>query len=387
MLNRTTTALAAAALAWMSGPVCAQQAAPTVVPGPAAVPATLAPAACGDCLSGCGSDRSGGFYGSVGVLFLKSTADTNPAYSRFNRVVDADNGIILSRFTPMTNFDNGVEIAPRLELGWGNGEGAGIRGRFFWYHSADQIQTTDAVDAPFGSTGIVNLSGIFTASPLGVQIASVGTELDPTALVFENRLRLQTWDLEAYWGGKCGCTDLTWSLGVRYLQVSQEYNAFEALITTPPTEDFSPAGFWSQSLRSGHNLQGLGPIIGIEGRRTIADNFRLYALGRAGLLYCEGGQDAFAISNFNPNLGIAPLVQEQHTDRNRLVTTTEVEVGGEYVRQLGGCSELFVRGGLVGQCYFGVGNSSRSVLGGDARESKNNNLGLYGLHMTVGIRY
>jgi hypothetical protein len=395
MLKRSSIALAAVALAWVTGPATAQPPASAPQAAPAPLPAHqyanpvpggyLAAPGCGGCAVDC-CDKGGGFYGSIGVLYLRNGFDNNPAYARFDRTVDVDNGVVLSRFTTMQDFDDSWELAPRLEIGWSNGNGGGVRGRFFHYHTSDEIVTGDAIDPPFGTTGIVLLSGITTATPNGLLFGSAGTELDPSILVFENRLRLQTIDVEGFWSSKCGCTDLTWSLGVRYMQISQEYNAAEAIIALPPTADFSPGSPINQTLRSGHNLNGLGPILGIEGRRAVSENCKLYALGRVGLLYMTGGQDAFYLANFNPEFQIEPVFQEAHVERNRLVTTTEVELGAEYSRELSR-GELFFRGGLVGQCYFGVGNSSRSLLGGEGDESKNNNLGLFGLNLTVGIRY
>jgi hypothetical protein len=310
------------------------------------------------------------------------------AYSQLTSTVA--NAIITNNTTSFVNFDNGIDVAPSLELGWASSSGLGARVRYFSYRSADSVDAIDhfnkdfsRIDPNAGGT----VSRYSTATPLGVLFGSSGTQEDPSQLIFEDHIIIQTWDIEATVNSKCGCLDLTWSAGVRFLHIAQEYNAFEALITLPPSADFPPASPINQSLWSGHNLNGVGPIIGIEGRRAICENLRIYGLGRVGLIFCDGHQDVSEVSNFNPEFALDPITQAAHADRHRIVTTTEVEFGAEYALELSRCSEFYIRGGLVAQTYFGAGNSSRSTIGGVPTEPKNDNLSLYGLHLTLGLRY
>ncbi len=372
MLKRYAKALAAMALAWCSGTAYADQ------PAVAAGSCNPCPTAC------CEAPCCGGVYGSAGILFLRSCANGNPAYSNFLCVYE--NGLPTTHFTTITDFENGVDPGVRFELGWDSGCGYGARIRYFGWRSSNQIFQVDNLNDPgAGADGVV--SRYNTASPLGIGFASVGTIADPSQLVFENRIKIQAWDLEATMNDKCGCLNLTWSAGVRYLQIAQEYNAAEALVFLPPTTAFPPGSAINQTLRSGHNLNGLGPIIGIEGRHTICDNLRIYGSGRAGLIFCEGGQQADYVANFNPEFQLPPFTQSASVERNRIVTTAEVEVGGEYALELSKCTELYIRSGLIGQAYFGVGNSSRSTIGGTPTEAKNDNLTLFGFQVTVGVRY
>jgi hypothetical protein len=377
MFKRYAKTLAAIALAWCTGSAYADQ------------PVQLAGAGCSPCQNACDAcGNGGGVYGSVGVLFLKSCANGNMAYSQLTSTVA--NAIIVNNTTTFTNFDNGIDIAPRLELGWSSGNGLGARIRYFSYRSADEVDAIDHFNKDFNRidpNAGGQVSRFSTATPLGVLFGSSGTAQDPSQLIFEDHIIIQTWDIEGTLSSKCGCLDLTWSAGLRFLHIAQEYNAFEALINLPPSPDFPPASAINQSLWSGHNLNGLGPIIGIEGRRAIGENLRIYGLGRVGLIFCDGHQDVSAVSNFNPEFEIPPITQEGHADRHRIVTTTEVEVGAEYAMELSRCSEFYLRGGLVGQTYFGAGNSSRSTIGGVPTEPKNDNLSLFGLHLTVGLRY
>jgi hypothetical protein len=380
MFKRYAKTLASIAIAWCSGSIYADQ--PVQLAG--------AGSGCSPCMNACDTacGNGGGFYGSAGVLFLKSCSNGNMAYSQLTSTVA--NAIIVNNTTNFVNFDNGIDVAPRFELGWANGNGLGARIRYFSYRSADSVDAIDNFNKDFSridpnAGGVV--SRYSTATPLGVLFGSSGTVQDPSQLIFEDHIIIQTWDLEATLSEKCGCLNLTWSAGVRFLHIAQEYNAFEALITLPPTPDFPPASPLNQSLWSGHNLNGIGPIIGIEGSRPICENLRIYGLGRVGLIFCDGHQEASAVSNFNPDFQIPPNVQEAHVDRHRIVTTTEVEFGAEYALELSRSSEFYIRGGLVAQTYFGAGNSSRSTIGGVPTEPKNDNLSLFGLHLTLGLRY
>jgi len=374
MLKRYSQALAAVALAWFSGAAYAQQ--------PPASTAQAA-AACSTCAPVC-ETSCGGFYGSTGVLFLKACANSNNAYSSFD--CPYHDGMALSHFTTINDFENGIDLGYRTEIGYVNGCGWGARLRYFYFESADSISTIDNLsDRADAGTGIISVKS--TASPLGIQFSSVGNEEDPSTLVFQNRIRVSIWDLEATKSTRCGCLDLTWSAGLRYLQINQDYNADEALNTLPPSTAFPPASTIDQHIRSQHTLNGLGPILGLEGRHTLWDSLRVYGVGRVGFIFCEGHQEAFYLGNFNPQFGIEPATRSASETRNKMVTTTEVEVGLEYGYELSRNSEAYLRVGVVGMVFGGAGNSSRSAIGAPADDIKNDNLSLFGLNVSVGVRY
>lgn len=373
MLKRYSQALAAVALAWLGGAAQAQQPAQPAV----------AAADCGSCATSCCETKCGGFYGSASILFLKSCANGDPAYLSFD--CPYHNGVALAHFSTIFDFDHSYDPAYRSEIGWTNGCGNGVRLRYFTYESATQLNIVDNIpDTPTAGDGVISVK--YTASPLGLLFTSFGDDIDPSNLVFEKRLRISTIDLEATKNTRCGCLDLTWSAGVRYLQINQDYNAYESLQTLPP----STARFdsrVSQTLISNHTLNGIGPIIGLEARHTLWDNLRIYGQGRVGFIFCEGHQQAWLVTNFDPASQLDPFTQNAEADRAKMVTTAEVEVGLEYAHELCSGSEVYVRGGVNGMFFGGAGNSSRSTFGSPPNASSNDNLTLFGFNVTVGLRY
>lgn len=370
MLKRYSHALAAVALAWLSGSAYAQQ------PVQPAVAASGCTTCAPDCQSG------GGFYGSVGVLYLKSTANSNNSYSSFDSpFLD---GVPLASTTTINDFDRRYDFAYRAEFGFSSDCGWGGRLRFFTFTTADSVSVLDN-QQDFAGAGAGVASVKQTASPLGLQFSSFGDNIDPSTLVLETRVRIRTWDLEATRNSRWGCLDLTWSAGVRYLQINQDYNAYENLNAPPSTVDRDPRV--SQTIISNHTLNGIGPILGLEGRHTLWDNLRLYGLGRVGFIFCEGHQQAWSQVVFDPQFGIDPILNNESSTRSTMVTTGEVEVGVEYARELCSGSEVYLRAGLNGMVFGGVGNSSRSAIGAPPDEIKNENLALFGFSLSVGFRY
>lgn len=387
MLKRYTKALAAIALACLGGSVFADE------PAGAIISTTNNNA----CLTGNCCAPQGGFFGSAGILFLKSLGNDNPAFSTLSSTfVDA---LPVSNNTTVTNFDNGVDIGYRVEVGYHNGNGWGARLRYFKWESTDSLNTVDNFDnsdaVQPGVTGAA--TRVDSLRPLGLQFLSFGTATNPTFLNFNNRIRVEIFDLEVTRSGRMGCVDLTASVGLRYLQTYQEYNASETLGAIPATPEFDQFGndvttiFQSQSIRSGHSNNGLGPILGLEGRTTLWDSLRIYGQGRVGFVFGEGHQQAYQQVNFDPArvpFGF-PNPQDTAADArySKLVLTTEVEVGLEYAITLNSGSEVYLRGGLFGMSIGGVGNSSRSTVGAGTGESANDNLTLFGLTANIGFRF
>lgn len=383
MMKRYSQALAAMALAWFSGAVQAQQPATSST----STAAATAAANCSSCAPVC-ETSCGGFYGSAGILFLKACSNSNNAFSSFD--CPYRDGRASSHFTTITDFENGVDPGYRLEAGWTDSCGNGVRLRYFSFESAQSFSIIDNLsDSPTAPNnpgdGIISVKS--TASPLGIQFSSVGTLNDPSQLVFQNRVRVTIWDLEATKNTRCGCLDLTWSAGLRYLQLNQDYNADEALVNLPPSQFFSPGSTIDQHIRSQHTLNGLGPILGLEGRHTLWDALRIYGSGRIGFIFCEGNQEAFYLGNYNPVFNIAPVTRSASETRSKMVTNAEVELGLEYGYELSRNSEAYLRVGLVGMVFSGAGNSSRSAIGAPANEPMDENLSLFGINVSVGVRY
>jgi hypothetical protein len=385
MLKRYAQALAAVALACVGGAAYAgdQPVVPTHVTG--------CSIDCNACNTSCGS-----FYGSAGVLFLKSCGNGNAAYSSFDCVYLDSRPI--SHVTNVTDFDNGIDLGYRFEIGYTGANGLGARLRYFQWNSSDTQSTVDNQDDSLAGDGLTSRKD--SLRPLGLGLLSFGTAINPTALSYGNTIQVRTIDLELTKSGRCGCLDWTGSIGLRYLQTYQSYNVDEALITSPATPEIDQFGFEitraesRQALRSGHTYNGLGPILGLEGRYTLWDSLRVYGLGRVGLIFSEGHQEAHTRVDFDQaildrlgNPSVNPTLASRDSTYAKMITTYDVEVGLEYGFQLCSGSEVYLRGGIVGMHFGGIGNSSRSGIGAGLGESTSDNLTLFGLTATVGFRY
>lgn len=377
MLKRYTKVLAAVALTWLGGSAYADQ--------PAGLAATC-DAGCTSCAPACPAD-CGGFYGSAGIVFLRACGNNNDAFSVFNCTYVGANPH--DHVTSISTFDNGIETGYRFEVGYNAGSGWGARLRYFNFKSTNGITAHDNLADEQIDGGLT--STINTLKPLGLQFLSFGDDVNPTTLQFNNQIHIKIWDLDVTRSVRCGCLDLTGSVGLRYLQIYQEYNAFEALDTVPAVDGVNPARFEeSQFLLSSHSANGFGPTLGLEARQTLWDNLRVYGQGKVGFIFCDGHQQALKQVNYSalypvdlPN----PEVTAATASYNRMITTTEVEVGLEYAHVLGSGSEVYLRAGLVGMVFGGVGNNSRSAVGAGTGQDKEDNLSLFGLNLSVGYRY
>src|SRR5262249_36981437 len=149
----------------------------------------VAAADCNPCATACCDTKCGGVYGSVGILFLKNCANGNTAYTSFD--CPYHDGVPSSHFTSVFEFGNGYDPAYRAEIGWTNGCGLGARFRYFHYESASTISVVDnQPDSAGPGDGIISVKS--TATPLGLVFSSFGNDVDPSLLVFENRLRIST---------------------------------------------------------------------------------------------------------------------------------------------------------------------------------------------------
>ncbi|MFO0814061.1 MAG: Lpg1974 family pore-forming outer membrane protein [Gemmatales bacterium] len=382
MLKRYAQALAAVALACVGGAAYADQ------------PAVSTHVT--SCATDCCNDSCGSFYGSAGVLFLRACGNGNSAYSSFDCMYE--NARPISHITNVTDFDNGIDLGYRFEFGYSGANGWGGRVRYFQFNSADTQSAIDNLDDERAGSGVTSRKD--TLRPLGLGLLSFGTDINPTSVSYSNTIQIRTIDIELTKSGRCGCLDWTGSLGLRYLQTYQTYNYDEALLTSPATREFDVFGFditraeQSQQLRSGHSFNGLGPILGLEGRYTLWDSLRVYGLGRVGFIFSDGHQEAFTRVNFDQAIlderqdpRANPTLASADSRYSKMITTYEVEVGLEYAYQLCSGSELYLRGGVVGMQFSGLGNSSRSAVGASPGESMYDNFSLFGLTATVGFRY
>jgi hypothetical protein len=392
MRKHIANALAAVALAGLGGSASAGDQPVTLVPHGGYAPG------CSPCAAGCATVERGGFYGSVGILYLKQTgtrdlAWTSSTFSEIDRVT----GETVVIGTGKEEFDHDYDWSGRLDIGWKSGSGLGVRARYFWYHNSETLSTLDATgiqtDAAFPGVAFNQITGdvIETAAPLGVGFSSVGTEDSPSIFTAGRDLKVQTWDLDLTADCTVGCSlEVTYSAGLRWVHISSAYDAADvvvdpALIALP---DVIPA---IQAIHSRHTLNGFGPTVGVEGRYAISSGLKGFGAARFGLLWAEGSQTAVGGELPGPlpdGVVFRPLQALRYGathERHGVLPTGELELGGEWGKIIG-CNgpELFVRGSMLTQVYWGAGTSARVNYNNNPA---NEDLIFFGFAATVGIRY
>jgi hypothetical protein len=331
----------------------------------------------------------------VGVLFLKEVGTRDLAYD--TRIFDntpPPNGPVLLATVP-NEFTHEYRLSGEAELGWKNCDGFGFRGRFFWIHDSASTSFVDnqgfQSDPNFPGLVFNQISGVafHSGNPLGLGFTSVGTADAPSLFTTSSSLRLQSLDLEATSDCHLGCLETTWSAGLRWLHIAQTYNASDVVIN--PDALVAPNVIpRAQVLTSGHDVNAFGPTIGLGARYPIASSFSAVAQTRFGILYSNSRATANLVEipvdpeHYQPLLG---LTNEAKESRCSILPVGELELGGEYTRTLG-CNgpELFVRGSVLSQCYWGAGRAAHVNF-------NNNPIGtgedliFFGCSVSVGVRY
>jgi hypothetical protein len=345
--------------------------APSVSTAPVIIGSGCCDTGCGGC-NQCGSSWHPTF--DVGFYILQPVWSSNPA-----AITEPGGSGARPVQAEIVNFDPNAQFVPKFSLGVVNDCGLGFRTTFWQFALSNTLSIS-------GVAGTVAA----TPTPVGISfpfVPSVGVGTNP--LITTSKLRMVVWDFEATQDFKACQWDVQVSGGIRYAHISQDYSAVQ----------FETDGDFS-FLNSGHNFNGAGPTASIEFARKLGKSgVALYANGRGSVLI--GHMKQSVQSGFVGGGGLAPPSLDasgiDHADM--VIPVGELEVGVRWTRDVG-CSRLFLKAGLVGQAWFGAGNSTRSGVGttneGEAlvdlslsgnTPQKNDNLYLWGLNMSAGIRY
>lgn len=349
--------------------------------------------------------ETAGWTAGTGLYVVQPYFQNNPAYTIFTQqtldtTLDARNPrtLTLSETARRVDVRHTMSAAPLVWLGYENDDGLGVRIRA-WGFQQGTSQT--AVLPPFagafnvstanGQTVIVAsglLNTVSSATPLGLQAfgdtLSIRYGAETTAFTVTTKLALCVIDLEATERFRSDDWGFLFSGGVRYANLEQSYNAYDAQSGSP---------FELRTLQSNYRFQGAGPTAAFEVRRALGGSgVSAYGLCRGSIVFGEAKQDAAffgaQLRNDDPN------PQSASEARSRGIPMLDFETGVEYRRPIGGTS-LFGQLGLVGQQWFNAGSSSRStmlnpattlrpVLGGAPLDS---NLALLGLSIRLGLNY
>jgi hypothetical protein len=304
----------------------------------------------------------GEFRGQVGFYWIRPQWDDNMAYGDFTLTNNATAGT-----NSIASFNYDFSFSPRVTASYVLPVGLGFRARYWQFNQGKRLTGIDSSDN----------TTLYTSEPLGLGLVSQGGLTADSVMTLNSGLKLYAMDFEVTKDLQFGNLKILYWGGMRYAHIAQDYDVVDAL-----------TGGGSQTLSSGHNLNGFGPTVGIEDRYAIGTTgLSFFGNIRGSLLAGNGKQVVSRVSE--------PLGNFTASDsRNDLLPIGDLEVGGEYQFTVGSAT-CYIQLALVCQAWLGAANSSRS--NGSAQPSQifpqlpdtsavaDGNLGLYGLTANFGL--
>ena len=296
----------------------------------------------------------------AGIYVLKPYWETNPAWQQarfgpfFGLAVD----------TKVENFDHDAQVAPLVWVAYTGDSGFGVRGRFWTLDSSDSMKTVNPGPDP---DVIINSAG-----PMGLNIFS---DLEGDVMKFQSILGITVVDMEATYQAKTLNWSVLGSLGARYAQLQQKYKAQRFGID----DTF-------ELLDSNQEFEGFGPTASLEVHRQLSDSgFSLFASLRGSVLFGESTQTA------KQWFDDIPVAQARNTGLD-VTPVGESEIGARWSYDQG-ILRFFVDAAVVGQVWWGAGNSAGSQYLGALPPlplnypDNNSMLGLFGGRCSAGIAF
>lgn len=314
--------------------------------------------------------------GGGGLYIIRPFFETNPAYAS-----------VTTTFGPPTTVSNrtqedfrqNLDGAPVGWLGVSFQEGFGVKARYFGYAQG----TGFSILTPAATAGAITT--FYTPYPEGLGITNgFGTILGDRFDFFSD-LKIQSWDMEVTrsWFGEFWQVQA--SAGARLAHLSQDYSA---RFSPGPNNLF--AAF--VDVQSGHNFNGAGPLLAFEGYVDIGNTgFSLFCNTRNALLFGRAKNGATRV--FTDQItGVATAIDTANRVEEDLLPVSEVELGVELGRRIGGRARLYVQAGVVGQMWWGAGNATNSahITGTsfpDEAHDAGSNLGMMGFLIRGGFDF
>ncbi|MGC4006646.1 MAG: Lpg1974 family pore-forming outer membrane protein [Pirellulales bacterium] len=296
----------------------------------------------GDCGGSCGglSDcvpcnyfARNGWY--IGADYTYSRANFSEPVSSVVRVVSTDangnNTFTDSNQTYDLNYQSNFRVNGGYR--WGTcGEAINFS------YTGFQDNTTYFAPIPVAGSVVVAGPMAINCSPGDRLITSLNISANNYDLDYSKRIPICTQGSD-----ECGCPGgcppwaLTWSAGLRYGDVS----------LNSPTTLFDATGALVTSSNASVEFQGIGPKIGLEGRRYLGCNQRWSVYGKGSLSLLVGQYDV-ALRSVIP--GPPDAIAMQNYNYTRMVPVTDIEIG--ISRQIG--AKTMVTAGYFAQCWWDV---------------------------------
>jgi hypothetical protein len=344
----------------------------------------------------------------AGLYIVKPCFTCNPAFvvATGNPVNPVSNSGSFTSATRSQDFDYSLSASPRLYLDYTTDSGLGVRGCWWRFdqNTSCSLANSNPQNGTFSNVGIGGFgvggpfvgNGFFGQPHVGSYMGSfAGPGFVPAnpndRLNFSNSLLLDVYDFEAIQSlNLCRSWSLLLGGGVRYAHLAQNYTA--ARVNTPgstglvefPTTPLTLTTFTQDMayLTSGHNFEGIGPVVTVEGRWSVGETgLALYGTSQAATL-CGHSKLQASAAFVQTGVSAGEPVNESSSDsastgsRNCVMPVLEMEIGAEYSPGWDGLN-AFLRAGLVGQVWFGAGTATTD--GG--------NLGFLGLSVMAGATF
>lgn len=328
-------------------------------------------------------DSRTGLQGGAALYLLKPVFENNPAYT-FTSAPALPAG---SQST--VEFLWNYAAAPKVWLGWEPDDEIGVRGSWFYFDQGSPSRSTSMNDTdsfngvtilpssslPALSGGALYGVGAFAGAPSDLIVGVIDPGSGVDRLTFNSGLSLVYGDIEATAKYAFRRATLDVSGGARFIHIAQNY----AMRVDSTATIGGVLATETQSLGYGHNFNGAGPTLALLLSRPIGNSdFSLFASARGSILLGWSRQSFSFSALLNDPTGTvtipSPTSGVYNSTAYRTIPVAELELGGEYCRDIGDF-RLLLRTGLVAQSYVGAGSAS----------SANGNLLLFGLQIATGI--
>lgn len=322
----------------------------------------------------------------AGIYFLRPTWASNNAYTQtITSTTPAPPNVTSGR---VVDFTYTYGAAPRIFANYT--VDCGLNARLSWWRF-DQSSSTGLVN-PFSTERVVSIVGVgnnpgttSTFSPVNNFGLNAG---ESDTLTFDNRLVMDIWDLDVsqrLLGNNCW--NVSAGAGVRYAHIAQYYDALSFRTGVPVGGLNFPGRVNLREVHIKNQINGAGLDIFLEGKRSFGGlGLAFYGNARGGLLFGTGRYAQFAGSAILTTPAAAPFVLrvDHLVDRNIAgLPFLEAELGVEWQARGTGRVQPFLRGGVVGHNWFGIG----SALSNAGNTNTLSNLGLFGATVTGGINF
>jgi hypothetical protein len=327
--------------------------------------------------------------GGAGFYLLKPFFSANPAFFT-SQTTTPPPGTSATTQSNVTDFGWNITVAPRVWLGYMLNDCWMIRGQYWHFDNTSQsITLSHGVDDPTTLSTVGTVGALpFTSTPL-----SAGSP--PDTIVLGSKLSFNVADIEAVRCGTYGCWDLQGSVGARYVDLSQDYNA---TLTNPGDTGLGIAARTNQ--QSEHSVfHGFGPVVAGRASYPIGGGFSCYGSGRGSVVYGTASQTANQLF-----IGGVPGRQNfsYSAERDLFLPIGELELGFGWSMQAGRCiwtantgvmSQIWLNSGAaaIGPGATPVQSSafSGNVLpaGGSLTTATSSTMGLLGWTLTLGVAY